>query len=105
MAADESPVLENLIDQLEDLATEFAKEVEELFKYRRCNATDLEACFEANFNGCTSKFHCPACNFSTTELKIDICGNQPSVLDVTVSSVLVASKMSNQVSTSNTAQP
>ena len=93
MAANEGSVLKDLISKFEDLATKFAQRVEELYQDRRCNATDLEACSEANFNGCISTLPNAACNM-TTELIIANCGSCSSILDFTVSSVLVPKKMS-----------
>ena len=101
MAANEGSVLKDLISKIEDLATEFAQRVEELYLDRRCNATDLKACSEANYNGCTSTLPGAACNV-TTELIITNCKSCSSVLDFTVSSVLVPTKMSEEASTSNT---
>ena len=88
MAANEGSILKDLISQFEELATEFAQRVEELYQDRRCNATDLEACSEANYNGCISTLPGAAC-YATTELKIDLCGNCSSVFDFTASSVLL----------------
>ena len=105
MAANEGNILRGLITKFEERATEFAQRVEELYQNRRCNAIDLDACSEANYNGCTSTFDCSSCNIKTTELKIGVCGNHSSVLDVTVSSVQVASEMSDEVSNSNNEQP
>ena len=104
IAVNEGNILKDLISQFEELATEFAQRVEELYQDRRCNATDLEACSEANYNGCTSTLPGAACNV-TTELIITNCKSCSSVLDFTVSSVLVPTKMSEEASTSNTAHP
>ena len=88
MAANEGSVLTGLIKYFEYQAIEFAQRVEELYQDRRCNATDLEACSEANYNGCISTLPGAAC-YATTELKIDLCGNCSSVFDFTASSVLL----------------
>jgi hypothetical protein len=88
MAANEGNILKDLISQFEELATEFAQRMEELYQDRRCNATDIEACNEANYNGCISTLPGAAC-YATTELKIDVCGNCSSVFDFTASSVLL----------------
>ena len=101
LAANEGSVLTGLIKYFEYQAIEFAQRVEELYQDRRCNATDLEACSEANYNGCTSTLPGAACNV-TTELIITNCKSCSSVLDFTVSSVLVPTKMSEEASTSNT---
>ena len=88
LAANEGSVLTGLIKYFEYQAIEFAQRVEELYQDRRCNATDLEACSEANYNGCISTLPGAAC-YATTELKIDLCGNCSSVFDFTASSVLL----------------
>ena len=109
-ATEDGGNLKDLIVKFGDLASEFAQRVEDLYHDRRCNSTDLEACFEANYNGCTSTFYCSFCN-NSTELIIEDCANRASILDVTVSSVLLPSRklanadgtssLSKQVSTSN----
>ena len=110
MAVNEAGILKDLIKQFEELASEFAKRVEDMYQDRRCNATDHDACVKANFNGCISTFPGAACN-ATTELIIEACGSCSSVFDVTISSVLLpprtvsnidgTTSLSNEVSNLN----